>query len=98
MSQSRVVKEIEAPADVAARAVLARGLDRGELLTVGERVRPRELRALPLRRVVLGRLHLRIPPGDIGVLQQRGEPCFRLLDDLAAGGAHRFAILPASRQ
>ncbi len=98
MSQSRVVEEVEAPADVAARTLVARGLDRGELLAVGERVRPCELRAFPLRRVVLGRLHLRIPPRDVRVLEQRGEPCFRLLDDVAAGGAHRFAILPASRE
>ena len=103
MPEHEVAEEVEPTPDVAARRRSpVPSPTRGEELAVGESVRPRELRALPPLRVLLGRLDLRVPPREVRRERERREPRFGILEDRderrASGGcgldeAHDAATL-----
>ena len=81
------MEQIE-PAPRGAFGALARGLDRGEPLAVGEEVGERglELDAPPL--VLLVRDDVEIPPGVAHLVVERGELAF---DPVCNGGCVRHA-------
>ncbi len=91
MPEHEVGQEVE-PATLVALGAGVPGLPyASEELTVGESVRQLELGAFPSLRVLLGRLHLRVPPRDVRRERERREACFGLFEDRASV-VHQAAV------
>ena len=87
----QVAKKLQSAAGLAVRAGVARRGNRGEQLAVGQCTRPLELGLCPSLGILLCRIHLRLPPGEIGRDREWSQARLGLVEDRESAHSGRDA-------